>query len=400
MAVRIASTLSEHPLATHAVGECAGALLEAGGHSPDLVLLSVTPPLTGALEDILGATRALLAPGVGVAVTTDRIFTAGREVTMTTALSMCALWVTDGLTLQTPAGVPEPRVKPIRLSGCIDWEKPDDSELEQLRAATGTLILFGDPSLRRAAQILRSISEVAPGVRVIGGTTGSSRSPGTARLFLDGQMHTDGLIGALISPQVPTHATVTQGCTAFGAPMLATRAERNVIYELDGRSALEVVQELLATVALDSRPAARDALRIGVAQTKESDDNPIHYFGVLGADKAAKSIMVEEEVGLGETVQFALRDARSATEDLVAVLSTLPQAQACLAFTSGSRNLAYFGSPHHEASVISEALATSAVWGISCCDVFGSNTAGVQVLDHAASLLTFPVSGRADFGAI
>jgi small ligand-binding sensory domain FIST len=173
-----------------------------------------------------------------------------------------------------------------------------------------------------------------------------------------------------------------------------------VIYELDGRSALEVVQELLATVALDSRPAARDALRIGVAQTKESDDNPIHYFGVLGADKAAKSIMVEEEVGLGETVQFALRDARSATEDLVAVLSTLPQAQACLAFTSGSRNLAYFGSPHHEASVISEALATSAVWGISCCDVFGSNTAGVQVLDHAASLLTFPVSGRADFGAI
>ena len=400
MAVRIASTLSEHPLATHAVGECAGALLEAGGHSPDLLLLSVTPPLTGALEDILGATRALLAPGVELAVTTDRILAAGREVIMTTALSMCALWVTDGLTLQTPAGVPEPRVKPIRLSGCIDWEKPDDSELEQLRAATGTLILFGDPSLRRAAQILRSISEVAPGLRVIGGTTGSSLSPGATRLFLDGQMHTDGLIAALISPQVPTQATLTQGCTAFGAPMLATRAERNVIYELDGRSALEVVQELLATVALDSRPAARDALRIGVAQTNEPDHDPIHFFGVLGADKATKSIMVEEEVGLGATVQFALRDARSATEDLLAGLSTLPRAQACLAFTSGSRNLAYFGGPHHEASVISEALPAAAVWGISCCDVFGSNRAAVQVLDHAASLLTFPVSGRADFGSI
>jgi small ligand-binding sensory domain FIST len=85
---------------------------------------------------------------------------------------------------------------------------------------------------------------------------------------------------------------------------------------------------------------------------------------------------------------------------LVAVLSTLPNAHACLAFTSGSRNIAYFGSPHHEASVISEALPTAAVWGISCFDVFGSNTAGVQVLDHAASLLTFPVSVRADFGAI
>ncbi len=403
MAVRIASTLSEHPLATHAVGECAGALLEAGGHAPDLVLLSVTPPLTGALEDILGATRALLAPGVEVAVTTDRILTAGREVTTTTALSMCALWVTDGLTLptlQTPAGVPEPRVKAIRLSGRIDWEKPDDSELEQLRAATGTLILFGDPSLRSAAQILRSISEVAPSLRVVGGTTGSSRSPGATRLFLDGQMHTDGLIAALISPQVPTHATVTQGCTAFGAPMLATKAERNVMYELDGRSALEVVQELLATVALDSRPAARDALRIGVAQNNEPDHNPIHYFGVLGADKAARSIMVEDEVGLGATVQFALRDARSATEDLVAVLSTLPNAQACLAFTSGSRNLAYFGSPHHEASVISDALPAAAVWGLSCFDVFGSNTAGVQVLDQSASLLTFPAPERRDFDAI
>lgn len=403
MAVRIASTLSEHPLATHAVGECAGALLEAGGHSPDLVLLSVTPPLTGALEDILGATRALLAPGVEVAVTTDRILTAGREVTMTTALSMCALWVTDGLalpTLQTPAGEPEPWVKAIRLSGCIDWDKPDDSELEQLRAATGTLILFGDPSLRRATQILRGISEVAPSLRVIGGTTGSTRNPGAVRLFLDGQMHTDGLVAALISPQIPTHATVSQGCTAFGAPMLATRAERNVIYELDGRSALEVVQELLATVALDSRPAARDALRIGVAQPNEPDHDPIHYFGVLGADKAAKSIMVEDEVGLGAKVQFALRDARSATEDLVAVLSTLPNAQACLAFTSGSANLAYFGAPHHEAPVISEAFPAAAVWGISCLDVFGSNTAGVQVLDQSASLLTFPDPERRDLGAI
>jgi small ligand-binding sensory domain FIST len=316
---------------------------------------------------------------------------------------MCALWVTDGLTmptLQTPAGVPEPWVKAIRLSGRIDWEKPDDSELEQLRAATGTLMLFGDPSLRSAARILRSISEVAPSLRVIGGTTGSSRSPGATRLFLDGQMHTDGLIAALISPQVPTHATVTQGCTAFGAPMLATKAERNVMYELDGRSALEVVQELLATVALDSRPAARDALRIGVAQTNEPDHNPIHYFGVLGADKEARSIMVEDEIGLGATVQFALRDARSATEDLVAVLSTLPQAQACLAFTSGSRNLAYFGSPHHEASVISDALPAAAVWGLSCFDVFGSNTAGVQVLDQSASLLTFPGPERRDLGAI
>ena len=36
-----AAALSEHPLATHAVGECVGQLLEAGGPGPDLVAIFV-----------------------------------------------------------------------------------------------------------------------------------------------------------------------------------------------------------------------------------------------------------------------------------------------------------------------------------------------------------------------
>ncbi len=48
-----ASALSEHPVASHATGEVAGAVLEAIGDRPDLAVVTVTRPHAGALEDIV-----------------------------------------------------------------------------------------------------------------------------------------------------------------------------------------------------------------------------------------------------------------------------------------------------------------------------------------------------------
>ena len=71
--LRAAAAMSTHPLATHAVGECVGQLLEDGGVSPDLVVLGVTDPYLGAMEDIASAVRRLLEPvvliGAGIGLT-------------------------------------------------------------------------------------------------------------------------------------------------------------------------------------------------------------------------------------------------------------------------------------------------------------------------------------------
>ena len=60
MSVPFASAISEHPVTAHATGEVAGQVLEKVGANPDLVVLFVTPPHAGALEDAAGAVRAIL----------------------------------------------------------------------------------------------------------------------------------------------------------------------------------------------------------------------------------------------------------------------------------------------------------------------------------------------------
>src|SRR4051794_10911576 len=58
------AALSEHPLATHAVGEVVGHVLDELGEAPDLAILFVGAAHTGAIEDIASAVRTLLRPGV------------------------------------------------------------------------------------------------------------------------------------------------------------------------------------------------------------------------------------------------------------------------------------------------------------------------------------------------
>ena len=71
MGPTFAAALSEHPLATQAVGEVVGQVLESLGTPPDVAMLFVTGPHAGALEDIARAVRRLVNPRVLVACGID-----------------------------------------------------------------------------------------------------------------------------------------------------------------------------------------------------------------------------------------------------------------------------------------------------------------------------------------
>src|SRR4051812_25245615 len=78
-----AAGLSEHPLATQAVGEAIGQVLDGlgpDGGPPDLALLFVPPPHAGAIEDIAAAVRAALAPGTLLGCATSSAVGGRREV--------------------------------------------------------------------------------------------------------------------------------------------------------------------------------------------------------------------------------------------------------------------------------------------------------------------------------
>ena len=92
--------------------------------------------------------------------------------------------------------------------------------------------------------------------------------------------------------------------------------------------------------------------------------------GVLGADRTAGVIVVGESVAIGATVQFQVRDAATAGEDLRTLLGD-HHAHGALVFTCNGRGTFMFGSPHHDAEIIDDELPGAAVAGMFCAGEIG-----------------------------
>jgi small ligand-binding sensory domain FIST len=354
------AALSEHPVAPHATGEVVGALLERVGEQPDLAVLFATGAHVGVFEDIARAVQDTLRPGAFIGATAVAIIGGDREVEQQPALSIwagsvgaaSAQWLDANADLDgtwTFTGLP-----PI----------PSDTP--------STLLLLADPSSFPVEQFLTFTRDAHPNLVVVGGLASAGFVPNANRLTVGGRTRSYGAASVLLPEAVPT-TVVSQGCRPIGDPFTVTRAERNVIYEIAGRPALERLQELLASLDPAELELAREGLHLGrvVDEHKDAFDRGDFLVGnVLGADREVGAIAVGDEIAIGDTVQFQVRDAASADEDLRAMLAG-HAADAALVFTCNGRGIRLFGRPDHDAEIVARAVGKSSVAGMFCAGEVG-----------------------------
>jgi len=167
-------------------------------------------------------------------------------------------------------------------------------------------------------------------------------------------------VGALLGPGVSLQTVVSQGSRPFGQPLVVTRAQANVLLELAGDSPLE---RLVSQARADLSDAEVALLEHGGLQLGRVIDEHRESFGrgdflvrsVLGADRRTGAVTVGDVVPVGTTVQFHLRDARSADEDLRVLLAG-QRADGVLVFSCNGRGTRLFDAPHHDARVLAELL--------------------------------------------
>lgn len=370
--MRAVASLSEHPLATQAVGECVGALLEGGGVEPDLLVVFATGPHLGALEDIVAASRSLLSPAVTIGAGASSVLAGSREVEDQSALVMFGLWSDHD-------GAPTP----VRLGS--------DDSFARLAGRTGTLLVFADPFTCDGEHLLAELRRVAPELQVLGGLVSFARQRGGNRLVLDDGLHTGGAVGVLLAPQVPVTGVVSQGCRPIGDPLTVTASEHNIISQLAGAPALERLLSTVGTLAPADRQLVVDGLRIGCVIDEQRDEfGPGDFLvrGVLGADRETGALAVAEAVEVGSTVQFHLRDAASASADLVEMLDGR-SASGALVFTCTGRGSGLFGVPDHDAATVSELLDGAPIAGMFTGAEFGPVGSTNFVHGFSASIALF-----------
>jgi small ligand-binding sensory domain FIST len=375
---RYAAALSEHPLATHAVGEVIGQVLEAVGPGPDLAVLFVTAPHLGALEDIAATVRSLLQPTTFLAATAVPVLGGDREVEEQAAVS---LWAGN------VGGVPTP----VRLEAL---ETADGLTVTGLptEAADGarTVVLLADPFRLPVDGLVDALAASHPRLAVVGGLASAARGPGGNRLVLDGRTYTDGAVGALLPAGAPVTTVVSQGCRPVGEPMIVTKAEGQVLFELAGQPALDQLVSVIERLSEEDRERAQHGLHVGrVIDESKATFGPGDFLvrNVLGGDRNVGAIAVGDEVPVGATVQFHVRDADSADHDLRALVGGR-DASGALVFTCNGRGMHLIGRPDHDAEVVAEQVGP-AVAGRFCAGEIGPIGARSFLHGFTASILLF-----------
>jgi small ligand-binding sensory domain FIST len=154
-------------------------------------------------------------------------------------------------------------------------------------------------------------------------------------------------------------SVVSQGCRPIGRPFLVTRARQNVIEELGGRPVLEQLQELWQALTPEDQELFQQALHIGLVMNEYRGEFRRGDFlvrNVMGLDRDTGALVITDRVRVGQTVQFHVRDAATADEDLHALMRPDAGAQGrpagALVFSCNGRGTRLFPEPHHDARAI------------------------------------------------
>lgn len=339
-------------------------MLERAGTGPGLAALFVTPPHAGALEDAARAVEATLEPQVLIGCAAESVAGPRREVEQAAAV---ALW--------TAAGV---EAEPLALDGP---ELPGG-----LAPGSQALVLLADPFSFDAESFFERVEGARPGLPVVGGMASAARGPGGNRLVVGGtswsrshggpaRVTSHGAVGALVGRGVRIETVVSQGCRPVGQPWAVTRAEGNIVYELAGRPAMERLMSLARRELDDDEVAIINSGGLHLGRVIDEhratfDRGDFLVRNVIGGDQDIGAIAVNDAIELGTTVQFHLRDAGCADEDLRALVAGR-QAEAALLFTCNGRGTRLFGGPDHDASVVADALDDAPVAGFFAAGEFG-----------------------------
>ncbi len=388
--VRFAHALSHAILAEEAGEQVGRTLLDGlGGQAPDLTCVFFSGHYSEKADALLAAIRQQLPSTVLLGCSGEGIIAGNREYEEAPAV---VLW---------GAVLPGTTLTPVRMAfETLEFDVTErtwpDSPAD-LEDQPPVLLMFADPFTTPVKDTLASLADERPQLRAVGGLAGGGREAGEHRLILNDEVFDRGLVGCLLSGGVAIHTVISQGCRPIGERFIVTRSEHNVIYELSGEPALEQLQNTFDSLTPEEQRSAHRALHLGLAMNEHKDRFERGDFlvrNLIGADRTAGSLAVGDTVQEGQTVQFHLRDADSASDDLTEMLSRVRRGLAdaplgALVFSCCGRGQHMFGRLHHDADHIHTMLGESVVSGFFCQGEIGPVGDQNFLHGYTASIMVF-----------
>jgi small ligand-binding sensory domain FIST len=291
--------------------------------APTLGLIYITDSYVDAAQDILDHLSAELpevtdwAGTVGIGIASSNVEYFGEPGL---AVMLCALPANQYRVFSGVAplgGLATGAFEAHTALVHADATTPDLAELiSEMAMRTATGYLFGGLSSSRSALVQFAV-----------GGNGNIRGQGAARGVFRG-----GLSGVAFGEGVKILSRVTQGCLPVAPVREITACDGNVITELDGRPALDVLMSDL-NVSLDEPRTELATIRetlVGLSDGASDSVNRAGQFGtdvlvrhIIGLDTARKGVAIADVAQAGMRLAFCQRNAVAARADLIRVCAEI-----------------------------------------------------------------------------
>jgi small ligand-binding sensory domain FIST len=240
--------------------------------------------------------------------------------------------------------------------------------------------------------VLRAFNLMHKNLPIIGGMASGARRPGETVLIMNDRVIREGVVGVSFVGPIEADIIVSQGCRPIGPVFEVTESKNNVIELLGGESPLVRIQAMLDEMDDDDRELLQNGLFIGRAIDPDKEALGRGDFlirGVLGVDSRTGAIAVSDVIDAGVRIQFHLRDARTAREDLEMMLSPhalFGEPSGAFLFSCNGRGTHLYDEPDGDISAIRGFFSEIDLAGFFCAGEIGPIGGKNFLHGHTASL--------------
>lgn len=360
----------------------------------DFVMTTFSPHFVREAGDLRDSIQAAFAPDVVIGCTAEGIIGRDAEVEQRYAIAVLAghlpdvglhPFVLEPTAWQQMLASPETFVEAVGA--------PADSKL---------FVTLADPFSTPMDEVLDAFNTAYADLPVVGGMASGSRRPGGNALIANERIVNAGVVGLAFTGELDVDVIVSQGCRPIGPVYTVTESDNNVIRAIDGEPPLELFQKLAQTLPDDDRVLLKQGLFVGRAidsGTETLGRGDFLIRNVAGVDPDSGALAVQGQVSTGEKIQFHVRDAETAEEDLAMMLtphSLFDPPSGALLFSCNGRGTRLYDRPNGDISTIQNVIGEVELAGFFCAGEIGPIGGRNFLHGHTASMALFRPPAHTD----
>lgn len=202
--------------------------------------------------------------------------------------------------------------------------------LKSSKSPNSILALLADPFHIHPELLFKGIESKLGPVPIIGATASEDPRISDTFEFHGDSVASSAVAGFLLDGDFSSKIDITQGCQLAGPPCVITGSNKNIISELDGKPAYEVLKKRIPKGLLQD---STDILQVLFAafppdpQQTEIKGSDYLVRNLIGVDQKSGFVAVPHNVENGQLIGFTLRNPEVARQDLKQMLDRITSNQ-------------------------------------------------------------------------